>query len=145
MYIWIWHVSSQSTIRHGTGEAMRLLTRRLDVLLGAASGECAFAALASIPAPGRAPLRFSTRANVQPMPIALPDFLAGSLRWAIGARISQIITANRGAAACFSPIDPDHRSSRVFPDTDVQPAIRLARHHAQALVTGAPPSSRRPY
>jgi hypothetical protein len=62
---------------HGGGRSKVLLTRRRDVLLGAAAGIGAVAAFGV--APARAVLRFDlNQGNVQPMPIALPDFLAAS-------------------------------------------------------------------
>ncbi len=121
---------------HGDERSNALLTRRRDVLLGAAAGIGAFAAFGV--APARAVLRFDlNQGNVQPMPIALPDFLAGSPPDGQSARgISQIITANLRRSGLFAPIDPAAFIERIS-DTDVQPRYPDWRAiNAQALVTG---------
>ena len=82
----------------------RALTRRNVVLLGAAAG-----AAASLGCPAQAAvLRFDlNQGNVQPIPIALPDFLAGGAADGEAARgVSQIITANLKRSGLFAPIDP---------------------------------------
>src|SRR6516165_464093 len=88
------------------GRSQVLLTRRRDVLLGAAATFGAVGAFGV--APARAVLRFDlNQGNMQPMPIALPDFLAGSPSDGQSARgISQIITANLKRSGLFAPIDP---------------------------------------
>src|SRR6266852_8847287 len=79
------------------------LTRRK--VLSLAAGVSAIAGMGGGPA--RAVLRFDlNQGNVQPMPIALPDFLAGSPSDGESARgISQIITANLRRSGLFAPID----------------------------------------
>jgi TolB protein len=121
---------------HGGGRSKVLLTRRRDVLLGAAAGIGAVAAFGV--APARAVLRFDlNQGNVQPMPIALPDFLAASPSDGQSARgISQIITANLRRSGLFAPIDPAAFIERIS-DTDVAPRYPDWRAiNAQALVTG---------
>src|SRR6266853_6299437 len=90
---------------HGGGGSNALLPRRRDVLVGAAAGIGVVAAFGVDPA--RAVLRFDlNQGNVQPMPIALPDFLAGSPSDGQSARVvSQIITANLKRSGLFAPID----------------------------------------
>src|SRR5215468_9290869 len=112
------------------------LTRRRVVLLGAAAGIGAVTVVGTDSA--RAVLTVDVnRGNVQPMPIALPDFLAGSPPDAQSARgISQIITANLRRSGLFAPIDPAAFIERIS-DTDVQPRYPDWRAiNAQALVTG---------
>ena len=121
---------------HGGGRCNALLTRRRDLLVGAAAGIGAVAAFGV--APARAVLRFDlNQGNVQPMPIALPDFLAGSPSDGQSARgISQIITANLRRSGLFAPIDPAAFIERIS-DTDVAPRYPDWRAiNAQALVTG---------
>src|SRR6266851_3818089 len=121
---------------HGGGRSNALLPRRRDVLLGAAAGIGAVAAFGV--APARAVLRFDlNQGNVQPMPIALPDFLSGSPPDGQSARgISQIITANLRRSGLFAPIDPAAFIERIS-DTDVAPRYPDWRAiNAQALVTG---------
>ena len=131
--------SGTSNLKNGShGERRRdlSLTRRRDVLLGAAAGIGVVAAFGSDPA--RAVLRFDlNQGNVQPMPIALPDFLAGSPSDGQSARaISQIITANLRRSGLFAPIDPAAFIERIS-DTDVPPRYPDWRAiNAQALVTG---------
>ncbi|HSV21579.1 MAG TPA: Tol-Pal system protein TolB, partial [Xanthobacteraceae bacterium] len=88
--------------------------------------------------PAGAVLRFDlNQGNVQPMPIALPDFLAGSSSEGESARgISQIITANLKRSGLFAPIDQAAFIEKIT-NTDVQPRYPDWRAiNAQALVTG---------
>jgi TolB protein len=77
------------------------------------------------------------RATCGTLPIALPDFLAGSPSEGQSAHaISQIIAANLGRSGLFAPIDPHAFIGRIT-DTDVQPRYADWRAiNAQALVTG---------
>jgi TolB protein len=114
-------------------EGRAALTRREAVLLGAAAGIGAFGV-----GPALAVLRFDlNQFNVQPMPIALPDFLAGSPPDGESARgISQIITANLKRSGLFAPIDQAAFIERIT-NTDVQPRYAdWQAINAQALVTG---------
>jgi TolB protein len=58
--------------------------------------------------PARAVLRLDvTQGNVQPVPIAVPDFLPGTPADTEAARlVTQIITANLSRSGLFAPIDP---------------------------------------
>jgi TolB protein len=112
------------------------LTRRNALILGAAAGFGVVAGLGGGPA--SAVLRFDlNQGNVQPMPIALPDFLAGSPSDGESARgISQIITANLKRSGLFAPIDQAAFIEKIT-NTDVQPRYPDWRAiNAQALVTG---------
>ena len=112
----------------------RALTRRNVVLLGAAAG-----AAARLGCPAQAAvLRFDlNQGNVQPIPIALPDFLAGGAADGEAARgISQIITANLKRSGLFIPVDPAAFIEHIA-NTDVPPRFADWRAiNAQALVTG---------
>ena len=60
------------------------------------------------PRPAAAQLKLDvTQGNIQPMPIALPDFLAepGVPDPGMGRNITQIITANLRRSGLFAPID----------------------------------------
>jgi TolB protein len=110
------------------------LTRRRALLLGAAAGVGAGLGIE----PATAVLRFDlNQGNVQPLPIALPDFLVGSQSDGQSAHvISQIISANLKRSGLFAPIDPAAFIERIT-DTDVQPRYADWRAiNAQALVTG---------
>jgi TolB protein len=113
----------------------KLPTRRRVLAFGAAAGLGAVGLLGGRPA--RAVLRLEVTGNVQPLPIALPDFLAGSPPDAESARgISAIITANLKRSALFAPIDPAAYIEKVA-NTDVAPRFADWRAiNAQALVTG---------
>jgi TolB protein len=115
---------------------LQALTRRRAVFLGAVAGIGTVAGVGGEEA--RAVLRFDlNQGNVQPLPIALPDFLAESPSDGQPAHaISQIITANLGRSGLFAPIDPHTFIGRIT-DTDVQPRYPDWRTiNAQALVTG---------
>ena len=95
------------------------------------------AALCSRPAQA-APLRLElNEGNVQPVPIALPDFLAGSPADGEAARgISQIINGNLKRSGLFAPIDPAAFIEKIT-NTDVAPRFADWRAiNAQALLTG---------
>src|SRR5215467_5443827 len=121
---------------HRDRRGVTRLTRRRAILLGAAAG---IGAVTSVDVhPARAVLRLDlTQGNPQPIPIALPDFLAGTPSDGQMSRtISQIITANLKRSGLFAPLIPESFLER-FTDTDVQPRYPdwLATT-AQALVTG---------
>jgi TolB protein len=120
----------------GERSSAHVLTRRDTILLGAAAGVGAVAGMGGGPA--QAVLRFDlNQGNVQPMPIALPDFLAGSPPDGESARgISQIITANLKRSGLFAPIDQAAFIEKIT-STDVLPRYPDWRAiNAQALVTG---------
>ncbi len=108
-------------------------TRRR-LLAGAGVG--ALAALA--PRQAAAVLRLDiTQGNPQPMPIALPDFLAGTQDEADTARnVTQVITADLKRSGLFAPIDPAAFTEKIT-NTDRVPRFADWRViNAQALVTG---------
>jgi TolB protein len=88
--------------------------------------------------PAQAVLRVDVNeGNVQPVPIALPDFLAGGPADAEAARgTSQIITGNLKRSGLFVPIDPAAFIEKTA-NTDAPPRFADWRAiNAQALVTG---------
>jgi TolB protein len=112
------------------------LTRRRAVSLGAAAGMAAFAGAGVGPA--RAILSLDLKqGNIQPIPIALPDFLAGSPADTESARaISQIINADLKRSGLFVPVDPAAFIEKItnFDAVPRYPDWRTI--NAQALVTG---------
>ena len=69
------------------------------------------AACAAVLAPlrhARAAVRLDvTQGNIQPMPIAIPDFAGGTAADGEAARgVSQVITADLKRSGLFAPIDP---------------------------------------
>jgi TolB protein len=111
------------------------LSRRRVLLIGAAS---AGAASLAWPRETAAQLRIDvTQGTVQPVPIALPDFVGGGQADSEVARnVTQIITANLRRSGLFAPIDQAAYIEKInsidgvprFPDWRVI--------NAQALVTG---------
>src|SRR5262249_10838726 len=84
--------------------AMRLSRRRL-IMLGASAAAGAFASLS--PQRAAAVLKLDvTQGNVQPVPIAIPDFIGAGLQDPAGGRnVSQIIASNLRRSGLFAPID----------------------------------------
>ena len=99
----------------------------------------AAAALAGLRvSPARAVLRLDvTQGNVQPVPIAVPDFLPATPGDAEPARlVTQIITANLARSGLFAPIDPAAYIEKIV-NFDAAPRFPDWRAiNAQALVLG---------
>jgi TolB protein len=107
-------------------------TRR-HLLAGAGAG-----ALVAASSPAHAVLRLDvTQGNVQPMPIALPDFLPGAPAEANLSRdITNIIAANLQRSGLFAPINPAAYIEKIS-NTDAVPRFPDWRAiNAQALVVG---------
>ena len=111
----------------------RAFTRR-GLLAGAGAG----ALLAAAARPAAAVLRLDiTQGNVQPMPIALPDFLPGTPGEAeIAHNVTGVITNNLQRSGLFAPINPQAFTERIT-NSDAVPRFADWRViNAQALVTG---------
>src|SRR5215217_4751803 len=82
------------------------LSRRRLMLLGA--GTAAGALTGLLPHQAAAVLRLDvTQGNVEPLPIALPDFVGGGAGDIEVARnVSQVISADLKRSGLFAPIDP---------------------------------------
>jgi TolB protein len=78
-----------------------------------------------------------TQGNIQPIPIALPDFIGGGPGDADAARgVTQVITNNLARSGLFAPIDPAAYIEKIA-SFEVQPRFADWRPiNAQALVTG---------
>ena len=112
------------------------LTRR--GLLAATAAAGAGALLGLPPQPARAVLNIDvTQGNVQPLPIALPDFVGGSPADSEQARaITQIISGDLKRSGLFAPIDPAAFIEKIT-TIDVVPRFPDWRAiNAQGLVTG---------
>jgi TolB protein len=118
-----------------TASHLQPLTRRRAVLVGAAAGIATVATFA-VDSAGAVVHFDLNQGNVQPMLIALPDFLAGRPSDQESARgISQVITANLKSSGLFVPVDQTPFNERI--NFDQQP--RFADWHTinvQALVIG---------
>jgi TolB protein len=110
------------------------LNRRALVL-----GVAAAAGTLAMPAPGAGQTRLDvTSGNVQPMPIALPDFVGGTgaADGEIGRGVTQVIGGNLRRSGLFAPIDPAAYIERIS-NIDTVPRFGDWRTiNAQALVTG---------
>jgi TolB protein len=112
------------------------LTRRRLLALG---GGLAVGAAAGI-APRRAGavLRLDiTQGNIQPIPIALPDFTGGGAADpAAGRAVTQVIAANLQRSGLFVPIDQASYVERISNIDNVPRFPDWRQINAQALVTG---------
>jgi len=126
-----------STHRSIRGHSIRPLapwmTRRM-LLVGAVAG--AATGLRARPA-GAVVSIDVTQGTVQPMPIALPDFIGGNPSDSdVAGNVTQVITANLKRSGLFAPIDPAAFIERIA-STDTVPHFADWRTiNAQALVTG---------
>src|ERR1700730_10631604 len=119
--------------QHNSTSSLGWWTSRRALLLGAGAAAGALAGLA--PRSVAAPLHLDiTQGNVQPIPIALPDFAATGEQ-ETAHDVTQIIASNWQRSGLFAPIDPaayieknPNFDSPRFPDW--RPI------NAQALVTG---------
>jgi TolB protein len=108
-------------------------TRRRLLALGAATS-----ASALIASPALAQLRLRVdEGNIQPIPMAIPDFIAGTPGDTEVARgMTQVITNNLRRSGLFQPIDPAAYIEKIT-NFDTQPRFPDWRQiNAQGLVTG---------
>jgi TolB protein len=78
-----------------------------------------------------------TSGNIQPMPIALPDFVAGTPSDAdFAINVTQIISGNLRRSGLFAPIDPAAYIDKVVNPDDPPRFQNWRVINAQALVTG---------
>lgn len=112
----------------------KLALNRRRLLVGAGAG--ALAAVAARPASAALRLEI-TQGNPQPMPIALPEFVAGSPTEAEVARnVTAIISGNLQRSGLFAPINPTAFTEKIT-NSDTVPRFADWRViNAQALVTG---------
>jgi TolB protein len=123
-------------IERASMTSWHFLNRRRLIMLGASAAAGAFVAFSSRRA--AAVLRLDvTQGNIQPIPIAIPDFTGVATQDpAVGRNVSQIIAANLQRSGLFAPIDPAAYIERA-PTIDTVPRFPDWRQiNAQALVTG---------
>jgi TolB protein len=106
-------------------------------LLSSAALLCVASLGSSLPGALAAPRIAITEGNVQPVPIALPDFLGGAAGDAEVARnVTSVITADLRRSGLFAPIDPAAFIEKVV-NLDALPRFPdWSAINAQALVTG---------
>jgi TolB protein len=84
--------------------------------------------------PVRAQLELDvTRGNVQPVPIAIPDFVG----FAGGAEIAAVVSSDLKRSGLFVPLDPASFTERIVDAGAVPTFANWRVINAQALVTGA--------
>ena len=116
-----------------TLDPVSLLTRRRTLALGALAGALTLTARRA----GAVVRLDITEGNFQPLPIAIPKFLAGGQDDGDTANaVTQIVTANLQRSGLFAPIDPAAYIERIA-SVDTVPRFPDWRNiNAQALVTG---------
>ena len=109
-----------------------LINRRQALMLGAG----AMAGFAGI-SPALAQLKIDiTQGTVQPLPIALPDFVGAGAEAEMGRNITGVITNNLRRSGLFAPIDPKAYIEKIT-TIDAAPRFQDWRViNAQALVVG---------
>lgn len=112
------------------------LTRRRLLMTSAALGTGAVLGLS--PRAARAVLSVDvTQGNVQPLPVAIPEFVAGSPTDTETARsVSQIITGDLKRSGLFAPIDPAAFIEKITTIDTVPRFADWRTINAQGLVTG---------
>ena len=110
--------------------------KKLLPVLTLLAGLCA-ALVPLAPAPAAAALAVDvTQGNIQPLPIAIPDFLPAGNDGGNAARIAEVVRADLGRSGIFRPLDPKSFVDHV---SDINTAPNFANWrviNAQALVTG---------
>ncbi len=94
-----------------------------------------FAILAPLPAAAAIAVDV-TQGNIQPLPIAIPDFLPAGNDGGNAARIAEVVRADLERSGLFRPLDPKSFVDRI---TNINVAPNFANWrviNAQALVTG---------
>ena len=118
---------------NGPDRNLTTFTRRAALTLGAG----ALATAAGLRS-GRAAVRVDiTQGNIQPMPIALPDFVGGNATDSEMARnVTGVITNNLRRSGLFAPIDPAAFIEQIKNPHAVPRFPDWRQINAQALVTG---------
>jgi TolB protein len=112
------------------------LTRRRMLAMGAGMSAGAFAGLYT-PAAFAALKLDVTQGNVQPMPIALPDFVGGAPADSeVSRNVTGVITNNLRRSGLFAPIDPQAYIEKISNPDAVPRFADWRAINAQALVTG---------
>ncbi|TAK48390.1 MAG: Tol-Pal system protein TolB [Xanthobacteraceae bacterium] len=125
---------TEPVIRLPLDPAAFALSRRRALLVGAAGATAGL----MLPRAARAVVKLDvTQGNVQPMPIAIPNFVAGTPSdGEVAGGITQVITNNLKRSGLFAPIDPAAYIQKIA-TIDALPEFQSWRTiNAQALVTG---------
>ena len=121
-----------------TIRSMPLSTPNRRHLLTLGAGAAALG-LIGTPRPALAQLKIDiTQGTVQPLPIALPDFVGGGggQDEQTGRQVTQVITNNLRRSGLFAPIDPKAHIEKITTIDSVPRFPDWRAINAQALVTG---------
>ena len=77
-----------------------------------------------------------TRGNIEPLPIAIPDFVGAGQEMQLGRDIAAVITADLKRSGLFAPIDPATFTQRNIGPNETPRFADWTVLAAQALVTG---------
>jgi TolB protein len=78
-----------------------------------------------------------TQGNIQPLPIAIPDFVAAGNDGGAAARIAQVVRADLERSGLFRPLDPKSFVDRIANIDTVPNFANWRVINAQALVSGS--------
>jgi TolB protein len=122
-------------LERATAASRHSLSRRRLMMSGAGAAAGALAGLS--PQRATAVLKLDvTSGNVQPIPIAVPDFLSVAAQDpATGRNVSQIIASNLQRSGLFAPIDQAAFIEKIS-TIDTPRFADWRQINAQALVTG---------
>ncbi|MBO0756364.1 MAG: PD40 domain-containing protein, partial [Bradyrhizobiaceae bacterium] len=122
--------------RRVTSESLPPLSRRGLLVAGAGLAAGALVGLSSRSASAVVRLDV-TSGNIQPMPIALPNFVAGTASDNdVAVNVTQIISNNLRRSGLFAPIDPAAYIEKLVNPDSVPRFPDWRAINAQALVTG---------
>src|SRR5947209_18817026 len=123
----------RTTMTNGSVRSPFGLTRRRALVLGAAASASAW-----LSTPASAQLRLDvTQGNVQPVPIAIPDFIGGTPGDTEAARgVTQVITNNLRRSGLFNPIDPAAYIEKIASFDTLPRFPDWKAINAQGLITG---------
>src|SRR5438309_649980 len=120
--------------QHGLPHMDQFRPSRRQLLSGAMSAALMFGGARAAMGQARVTI---TGGDVAPMPIAIPNFVAGSpADGEVGVGVSQVITNNLKRSGLFAPIDPAAFIEKIS-NIDLPPQFQSWKTiNAQALVTG---------
>jgi TolB protein len=77
-----------------------------------------------------------TRGNIEPLPIAIPDFIGSGQDAQLGSEVAAVVTADLKRSGLFAPIDPATFTQKNIGPNDTPRFADWTVLAAQALVTG---------
>lgn len=126
------------TVHAGSGRAAALRPSRRSALAMLAIAASASGAATLLPREARALVSLDvTQGNVQPLPIAIPNFIGGVAEDAeMAANISGVVAADLKRSGLFQPLDPASFIEKITRPDQLPNFQNWRVVNAQALVTG---------